>query len=158
MKISKNLILTIACLSVVSSAAFADGSAFTPLNFDDSTSPAVTTTTPKVESTTTKTTSNPIANAFNKIIPQKDSQAVNNAPSTDAIGNENIQNAILNIDNAQVGIKNDLLNYKAKYSDINSQFILIKKERSMLHKQIVAIERRIRCLDREKDQLRKNMI
>lgn len=158
MKISKNLILTIACLSVVSSAAFADGSAFTPLNFDDSTTPTSATTSPKVESSTSKATSNPIANAWNKIVPQKDAQPVSNAPNTDAIGNGNIQNAILELDNAQVGIKNDLLNYKAKYSDIDAQFKLIKNERTMLHRQIVSIERRIRSIDRQKDQLRKNMI
>lgn len=160
MKMSKNLILTIACLSVVSSAAFADGSAFTPLNFDDSATPTAAVTVPKADTAkaTTKATSNPIANAWNKIVPQKDSQPVSNAQNTDAIGNGNIQNAILELDNAQVGIKNDLLNYKAKYSDVDAQFKLIKNERNMLHRQIVSIERRIRSIDREKDQLRKNML
>lgn len=160
MKISKNLILTIACLSVVSSAAFADGSAFTPLNFDDSATPTTAVTAQKGDTTksTTKATSNPITNAWNKIVPQKDAQPVSNATNTDAIGNGNIQNAILELDNAQVGIKNDLLNYKAKYSDVDAQFKLIKNERTMLHRQIVSIERRIRSIDRQKDQLRKNMI
>jgi len=153
MKKIYKLVLTVAVFASVSNLAFADGSAFTPLNFDDP-SYSVPTTVPA----TPKATTNPIANALSKIMPAKDTGAIDAVPGEVPIGNNNIQNAILELDNAQVGIRNDLLNYKAKYADIDAQFKLIKNERSMLHKQVVSIERRIRNIDRAKDKIRRNML
>lgn len=154
MKKYTKLILTIAVFAAVSNLAFADGNAFTPLNFDD----ASYSSAPKTAPTMAKTTSNPISNAISKVMPAKNVPAVDKASGEIPIGNDSIQNAILQIDNAQVGIRNDLLNYKAKYADIDAQYKLVKNERSMLHKQVVSIERRIRSLDKAKDKIRKNML
>ena len=52
--------------------------------------------------------------------------------------------------------RNDLLNYKAKYADVDAQYKLIKNERTMLNKQVKSIERRIKNIDRAKDRIRKN--
>ena len=155
MKINKNLtklVLSIAIATTCSSIAFADGNAFTPLNFDDSASstysePKATPVTPKAQS----------SSLLSKVMPAK-------TPATDAengeipIGNDNIQNAILELDNAQVGIRNDLLNYKAKYADVDAQYKLIKNERTMLSRQVKVTERRIRKIDQNKEGLRKNML
>lgn len=156
------LALTLAIMGTVSNLAFADGSAFTPLNFDDSASytapkaaPAAP-TTPAV--TTPKPSSNPISETLSKIIPAQKDAALTTAPGEVPIGNDNIQNAILELDNAQVGIRNDLLNYKAKYADVDAQYKLVKNERNMLHNQIKSIERRIKNIDKAKDKIRKNMI
>lgn len=153
MKLYTKLALTLVVFSAFSNLAFADGSAFTPLNFDDTPNavPKATPTTPANPS------SNPISNIFSKVMPAKSAPA-NINPDEVPIGNSNIQNAILELDNAQVGIRNDLLNYKAKYADVDAQYKLIKNERSMLHKQVVSIERRIRNIDRAKDRIRKNML
>lgn len=157
------LALTIAILSTVSNLAFADGNAFTPLNFDDSApapkvAPATATPTPAAAAP--KASSNPISDTFSKILPKKDAAATAVAPQAGEvpIGNDNIQNAILELDNAQVGIRNDLLNYKAKYADVDAQYKLIKNERNMLNNQIKTIERRIKNIDKAKDRIRKNMI
>lgn len=152
MKSYKKLVLSLAIFTAVSGAAFADGNAFTPLNFDDTVP-----TAPKSAPTATKS-SNPIANAMSKVMPNKDVAKIDAASGEIPVGNDNIQNAILELDNAQVGIKNDLLNYKAKYADVDAQFKLIKNERAVLHRQVVSIERRIRNIDRAKERIRKNML
>lgn len=148
------LLLTLAVFSTVSNLAFADGNAFTPLNFDDS-APAYS--VPKTVPVTQKS-SNPITNAISKVMPAKTPATPATTSGEVPIGNENIQNAILQLDNAQVGIKNELLNYKAKYADVDAQYKLIKNERSMLSRQVRAVERRIRNIDKQKEQIRRNML
>lgn len=150
MKKCIKLLLTLAAFSTLSNIAFADGNAFTPLDFTDS--------SPKVTPVADKTYSNPISNAWSKVVPAKKPADISTVSGEIPVGNDNIQNAILELDNAQVGIRNDLLNYKAKYADIDAQYKLIKNERSMIHKQVVSIERRIKKIDRDKESLRKNML
>lgn len=153
MKIYTRLALTLVIFTAFSNLAFADGNAFTPLNFDDASS-----SVPPAAPATPKASANPISNALSKVMPAKNPEAINVAPGETPIGNGNIQNAILELDNAQVGIRNDLLNYKAKYADVDAQYKLIKNERSMLDKQVKSIERRIRNIDRAKERIRKNML
>ena len=130
MKKITNLLAAVVLVSGISGCAFADGNAFTPLDFNNTTSTYSTTKAPSTV----------------------------NAATEDAIGNENVQNAITEIDSAQAGIKTDLVNYKAKYSDVDAQYKLIKNERSVLKKQVKAIEKRIKELDKAKEKIRKNMI
>ena len=149
------LLLTLALTTGISSTAFADGNAFTPLNFDD-----VSMTTPKaIQATTPKVEQNGFSNAISKIMPAKKDMAMTNlAPGEVPVGNDNIQNAILELDNAQVGIRNDLLDYRAKYADTDAQYKLVKNERAMLNKQVKSIERRIKNIDKAKEKIRKNML
>lgn len=148
MKINLNLTglaVTLALLIGTTNASFADGNAFTPLNFDDTNQAITTKTAPKT---------NPIS----KIMPKTSTAPIGAATGEIPVGNDNIQNAILELDNAQVGIRNDLLDYKAKYADIDAQYKLIKNERSMLYKQVRSIEKRIKNIDKAKDKIRKNML
>lgn len=146
------LMISLAVLAASTNLAFADGNAFTPLNFDDSSY-----ATPKSAPSTVAPKTNPVAEAFSKVMP-KSTPAVETMPGEIPIGNDNIQNAILELDNAQVGIRNDLLNYRAKFADVDAQYKLIKNERNMLNKQVKTIERRIRNIDRAKEKIRKNML
>ncbi len=130
-KTFKQAALTLAVVLACSTAAFADGSAFTPLNFDDASYNGNQTTT-----ITPAPTTNP----------------------QDIAGNDKMQNAILQLDNAQVDVRNELLNYKAKYSDVDAQYKLIKAERKALDQQIRAIEKRIKQIDKAKEKIRKNML
>ena len=130
----KKTILTLGVLIAFGGFAYADGNAFTPLNFNDTqygTGAKSTLVTP--------------------------SQSVVSSDE-DAIGNGNIQNAIQQLDNAQIDIRNDLLNCKTKYADVDAQYKLIKSERAALKKQVRSIERRIRDLERAKEKIRKNML
>lgn len=159
MRKTYKLILTLAVMATVSNLAFADGNAFTPLNFDDASSAPANYSVSKAVPAASKAPANPISNAFSKVMPAKKDAAGATAGSGEIpIGNENIQNAILELDNAQVGIRNDLLDYRAKYADVDAQYKLIKNERAMLYKQVKFNERRIKKIDKNKENLRKNML
>ena len=62
----------------------------------------------------------------------------------DAVGNGNI--------------RNDLLNCKTKYADVDAQYKLVKTERKALKKQVSTIEKRIKEIDKAKEKIRKNML
>ncbi len=130
----KRLVLALGLCFALHGTAFADGSAFTPLDFNDTAYGSATTSTTK--------------------------PAVSYTSSTDgdAVGNGNIQNAIQQLDNAQVDIRNDLLNCKTKYADVDAQYKLIKTERKALQKQVSNIEKRIKEIDKAKEKIRKNML
>lgn len=117
---------------MLSSVAYADGNAFTPLNFNDT----------SYGSTTTSYSA----------------QAINAMAESEAIGNGNIQNAISQLENAQVDIRNDLLNCKTKYADVDAQYKLVKAERAALKKQVKAVEKRIKEIENAKERIRKNML
>lgn len=125
----KKLLSTATLLILLCSSAYADGNAFTPLNFND--------TGYKSSSSTAPTASTIVE---------------------DAVGNGNIQNAIAQLDSAQADIRNDLLNCKTKFADVDAQYKLIKAERNSLKKQVRSIERRIKDIDNAKERIRKNML
>lgn len=124
----KKIIYTVAFSMILCGAAFADGNAFTPLNFNDTAYSGTSTAAPAA------------------------------AATEEAVGNGNIQNAISQLDNAQIDIRNDLLNCKTKYADVDAQYKLVKAERASLHKQIKSIERRIKDIEKAKEKIRKNML
>lgn len=126
----KKMTLALCACLLISGAAFADGSAFTPLNFND---------------TEFGTTSSTKAQAISAV-------------QEEAIGNGSIQNAINQLENAQVDIRNDLLNVKTKYADVDAQYKLVKADRAALKKQVRDIERRIKDIDKAKEKIRKNML
>lgn len=125
----KKIILSAAFVFIMTSAAYADGNAFTPLNFNDT--------------------------SYNK--PSSVVPTVNTV-SDEAVGNGNIQNAISQLENAQADIRTDLLNCKTKYADVDAQYKLIKSEREALNKQIKSIEKRIKSIENAKERIRKNML
>lgn len=130
----KRIVLTIGLLAAVNCAVLADGNAFTPLDFND-------TQYGTTQSTGVSKTGSSMS-----------------ATTPDAVGNGNIQNAIQQLDNAQVDIRNDLLNCKTKYADVDAQYKLIKTERKALKKQVSTIEKRIKEIDNAKEKIRKNML
>ena len=133
-RIFKNAIFSTTLLLACSSMALADGNAFTPLNFDD--------TAYGVRST--QTTSMP--------------QPVSTTQQIQQVGNENMQNAILQLDNAQVDVRNQLLDCKTKFAEIDAQYKTIKQERDAVYKQMKDIEKKIKEIDKTKEKIRKNMM
>ena len=129
----KKTVLTLGILCAFCGLAYADGNAFTPLNFNDT--------------------------SFGTTSSVKSNSAVNTIPSDgEAVGNSNIQNAIQQLDNAQIDIRNDLLNVKTKFADVDAQYKLIKTERAALKKQVRSVEKRIKEIDKAKEKIRKNML
>ena len=131
-------VILIATMLLCSGVAFADGNAFTPLNFDEA---------PSISSLQTKQAATESA-----------VKATNVPQAEEALGNGNIQNAILQLDNAQVDIRNDLLNLKTKFADVDAQYKLVKTERQALKKQVRTVEKRIKEIDKAKEKIRKNML
>lgn len=133
-KIFLSLFLFVACACT----AFADN-VFTPLNFSDGNSNYTTTAANKIAVTTTSAqTTTPVIN-------------------TDVTGSKNMQSAITQLDNAQVEVRNELLNYKTKYAEVDAKYTAIKEERANLAKQVKASEKKIKQLDNAKEKIRKNM-
>jgi len=128
----KKIMFILALLVLSTSIVKADGNAFTPLNFNDTT--------------------------YGKPVSSYSAQAINAIAESEAIGNGNIQNAISQLENAQVDIRNDLLNCKTKYADVDAQYKLIKAERSALKKQVKTVEKRIKEIEKAKERIRKNML
>ena len=133
----KKIVLTMAMFATMTGIAMADGNAFTPLNFNDTQygNPAPTSTT-----ATTSTAKKAVTQATSSV-------------DGDAVGNGNIQNAILQLDNAQVDIRNDLLNCKTKFADVDAQYKLIKTERQALKKQVRTVKKRIKEIDKAKEKI-----
>ena len=140
MRIKNICLATITCLFVASSGAFADGNAFTPLNFDD-TAYTVPSTTTKINNTTSTT------------------QAVTETSSSNqATGNLDLQGAIAKIDTALDDIRTEQNACKAKFAEIDNQYKFVKNERNNMKKQIRANEKRIRALTKAKTNVGKNVL
>lgn len=135
MKKILNLALLIGICSVSANIALADGMVFDPVDFPAP--PAATDSIPKSE---------PIVNTTTNVTKEVVSK-----------GNDNFQNALFQLDSAQVEIRNSLLDYKSKYSDVDNQYKLIKNERKLLGKQVKEIEKKIKDIDKTKEQIRKNI-
>lgn len=137
MKKILNLAVLIGLTALSANIALADGMVFDPVDY-----PAPPKNLPVAAAAKTKTVvdADPIASE----LPTK--------------GNDNFQNALFQLDSAQVEIRNNLLEYKSKYTDVDNQYKLIKNERKVLGKQVKDIEKRIKGIDKTKANIRKNMI
>ncbi|MBR1942453.1 hypothetical protein IJ843_01805 [bacterium] len=143
MTLKNTCILTAASMVLATGCAFADGNAFTPLNFDD-TAYSVPTTTTKMNTVSAATTNN--------------QGMVDTTVQTQATGNQDLQTAISKIDTALDDIRNEQNTCKAKYAEIDNQYKFVKNERSNMKKQIRANEKRIRALTKAKTNVGKNVL
>lgn len=141
MSIKNTCLLVGATMLLTSTCAFADGNAFTPLNFDD-TAYSVPTT-----STSTMKTSTPTG-----------TQGIVEQNTTVKTGNVELQSAIAKIDTALDDIRNEQNTCKAKYAEIDNQYRYIKNERKNMKKQVRANEKRINALNKAKTNLGKNVL
>lgn len=136
MKEFKSIFLSLVLLGACSTMAIAEE--FTPLNFSDASYTsrekiAAISTTPTAATTSVKT-------------------------AADTTGGKNMQSAITQLDNAQVEVRNELLNYRTKYTEVDAKYNSVKTERANLAKEIKACEKKINQIDKAKEKIRKNMI
>ena len=133
-------ILTIAVIAagLIGTCAFAETTKFTPLNFDESNAVKAPATT------TSKTVSGVQAKGTDLLDPAS------------ITGGTKMQDAILQIDNAQVEVRNKLLNYKNSYAEIDARYQKAKEERKAAKKQVRQAEKKIKNLDKAKEKIRKN--
>ena len=111
-KLSKIFALTLGLLMLSGTIAMAE-TKFTPLNFDDSSS---------VKTTATPSTS----------INSVDAKGTDLLDPSQVVAGPKMQNSILQIDNAQIELRNKLLNYKTNYTQIDSRYQTAKAERVIL--------------------------
>ena len=131
----KKLVGILAGIMLVSGAAMADTS-FTPLNFDESNAIKPATTT------VTKAT-----------VDSKGTVLLDPAQVT---GGKKMQNAILDLDNAQTEVRNQLLNYRTNYTNIDQKYQTTREERRAARKKVRQAEKQIRNLENAKKKIRKN--
>lgn len=91
-------------------------------------------------------------NVENNIKPQ------NNLTQYNQIQNENYRNAIQNLEGAQVGIREILVDYKVKYNESKVRYDAVKAERDILGKQVRSYEKKVKEIERAKKNIAKNII
>ena len=144
----KNFIISALTLFVVAGSAMANGMVFDPTAY---TPPTQVKSAPSATTPTAQLQAN--KNITSNI--QKQSNLAQDALSEQST---NFNNALFELDSAQVNLRNELLEYKAKYQEIDTQYQLIKEQRKVLDKQVKAVEKRIKDIEKSKSQIRKTMI
>jgi len=71
--------------------------------------------------------------------------------------NANLQSAMMQLDSAQVEIRNQLLQYKSEYADLDNSYKMIKEQRAAKAKLVRETERKIKNIESTKERIRKNM-
>ena len=137
MNLSK-IFASLLCVSVLSVGSAMAETSFTPLNFDESNAVKAPATT------TSRTVSGVQAKGTDLLDPAQ------------VTGGTKMQTAITEIEKAQMEVRNNLLNYKAKYAEIDSKYQTTKAERAAMRKQVRQAEKKIKNLDKAKNTIRKN--
>ena len=137
-KLSNVLSIALVVMILAGGIAFAETTKFTPLNFDNSNAVKAPATT------TSRTVQGVEAKGTDLLDPNQ------------VTGGVRMQDAILQIDNAQVEVRNNLLNYKNKFAEVDSRYQTVKAERKAAKKQVRQAEKKIRNLDNAKKKIRKN--
>lgn len=137
-KLSKIVGIALSIVIVSAGLSMAETTKFTPLNFDESNAVKAPATT------TSKTVSGVQAKGTDLLDPAS------------ITGGTKMQDAILQIDNAQVEVRNKLLNYKNSYAEIDARYQKAKEERKAAKKQVRQAEKKIKNLDKAKEKIRKN--
>ena len=130
----KNFIILSLMIMSLTGIAMAEGMVFDPTEYNQKPAPPIGVDVP--------TAQNPNELAKNTITSQSQS----------------FDNALFELDTAQVNIRNQMLEYKAKYQEIDTQYKLIKEQRKVLGKQINSIEKQIKNIEKSKNNIRKTMI
>ena len=136
-KLTKIMTLALYVMLVTGSIAMAE-TKFTPLNFDDSNAVKTTNST----TTITKAT-----------VDQKGNVMLDPSQVT---GGKKMQSAILDLDNAQVEVRNQLLNYRNNYTEIDTKYQTAKTERKNAKKRIKQAEKQIKNMEKAKTKIKKN--
>lgn len=146
----KTKILILAAITIISAGtAFADGMVFDPTEY------SLEYTTPSNSNSSSTSSSSASSNAAIESNIKTSSSFAQNTVSGQS---ENFNNALYELDSAQVNIRNELLDYQAKYQEVDTQYKLIKEQRRVLGEQVKSVEKRIKDIERSKSQIRKTMI
>ena len=135
----KSILILSMVIALIGGVAFAEGMVFDPTEYQ----------------ATISTTKNLPSNSNIQSSTKSSASYAQNAVSEQAT---NFNNALYELDTAQVNLRNELLEYKSKFQEVDTQYKLIKEQRRVLEKQINTIEKRVKEIERSKSQIRKTMI
>ena len=125
------------------SQAFADGLIFDPESYPVSKAEAVKTTNVQTSPYVTAPTVN--------------TKTVTDVQNQVTRENNNMQDALFKLDSAQTDIRNQLLDERAKYTDLDNKYKAIKEQRKIQKKLVKDSEKKINQLEKNKSQIRKLM-
>lgn len=132
-------ILLSAGIICMAAPVFADGLVFDPESYSSKTAQGTYASAP---ATTTKTVN---------------TAKVKDITNSSVRENTNLQNALFELDSAQVDVRNQLIEEKAKFTDIDNQYKLVKEQRKQQKKAVRESERRIKQIEKTKKQVRNSM-
>ncbi len=132
----KKLVGLLAGIMLISGTMAMAETKFTPLNFDESNA---------IKPATTTTKSATVDNKGTVLL-----------DPSQVTGGKKMQNAILDLDNAQTEVRNQLLNYRTTYTNIDQKYQMTKEERRAAKKKIRQAEKQIRNMENAKKKIRKN--
>ncbi len=138
-KIALLLILTFTSLS-----AYAEGLVYDPAEYQS------TASQPSVQKVNA-------AAGTNKSIETQTKEVSSYAQNSVSGQSSSFSNALYELDSAQVNIRNELLDYQAKYQEIDTQYKLLKEQRRVLAEQIKEINKKVNSIEKSKNQIRKTM-
>lgn len=87
-----------------------------------------------------------------------DIQAIKALSAVSEQNSEKFQNALLELDSVQVDLRDKLLEYKTQYAELDAQYNKYKTERAAMKKVVNQTEKRIKSIDKRKQQIRKDML
>lgn len=116
---------------------------------------------PITESISTAAKSEPVQSTMTPVnntiaATQTTTPAVNNTTAA-TVESGNLQSALMQLDSAQVEIRNQLIQYKSEYANLDNEFKTIKEQRAAKAKLVKETEKKIKSLDETKEKIRKNM-
>lgn len=169
----KNFLIFSLIMLLTSGSVFAAGMVFDPTEYSSATTvtPATKSNVSYATSTKAVSESTPAIYSAPKTNPVASSKSISNKTiNSDIQSNSNIaqnaisgqsssfNNALFELDTAQVNLRNELLEHKSKYQEVDTQYKLIKEQRKVLNSQIKTIENRIKDIENSKNKIRKTMI
>ena len=107
--------------------------------------------------TATKTTAPKETNGIKNLFTTKDKEQTI-SPELTQKETENFQNALLQLDSAQVDLRNTLLEKRTKFAEIDSNYNIVKEQRAAMKKELRSYEKRVKSIERAKEKVRKSMI
>ena len=167
-KISK-LCICAAIFAFSATAVMADGMVFEPVEMPSinavqenapakATEKAATTTKAVTEKagTTAKAASN--TKTGNSFFDKFNSNSQPKIVDMSLKENQDMQNALVNLDTSQVELRQSLQTLETKYAQTDDEYQKYKTERANLHKQIKVTNKKLKNIESVKNKIRKNML
>ena len=170
MKNLSKLCISAAVLAFCAGTAFADGMIFEPvempsINTATETSSKAPETVSKAAAKSTEKQGTSLAKATNSGTSNGnsffDKFSSNSQPKIVDMSlkeNQDMQNALVNLDTSQVELRQNLQTLETKYAQTDAEYQKYKTERANLHKKIKATNKKLKNLESVKEKIRKNML